>query len=317
MTSTAKKTQATAAKAKNTTTSSAKATSSAAQKKYQTQKKTTQSTLQVDNSEQAQVTHLLDTRGLVGVMIIIILEMATPIGILFPTDAIVFGSGLYFSAKWNIPWGIWTLMILFIIAVTLWDILGYFIGKAFSAKIAVMQDNWFFKKKYLTMCQHYFDDYGNKTMIVSKFLPIRSIIPLVAGVILKPFTPFVLQSLLSAVLWIGALVWISYLLITLIPATANHIGLLTFLFVVVPQVVSVWYMIKPMMKKYEARIAQASQWLQHIESELSAIGSQFATIGHEIKDIVDKVVTEEPVWTETAPNSLVQNTTNPTPAPTT
>lgn len=99
MTSTAKKTQATAAKAKNTTTSSAKATSSAAQKKYQTQKKTTQSTLQVDNSEQAQVTHLLDTRGLIGVMIIIILEMATPIGILFPTDAIVFGSGLYFSAK--------------------------------------------------------------------------------------------------------------------------------------------------------------------------------------------------------------------------
>jgi hypothetical protein len=32
-------------------------------------------------------------------MLIIMLEMATPIGMLFPTDAIVFGGGMYFSAK--------------------------------------------------------------------------------------------------------------------------------------------------------------------------------------------------------------------------
>lgn len=63
-----------------------------------------------------------------------------------------------------------------------------------------MQDNRFFKKKYLTMCQHYFDDYGDKTMIVSKFLPIRSIISLVAGVLNKPFPSFLIQSILSAIL---------------------------------------------------------------------------------------------------------------------
>lgn len=134
-----------------------------------------------------------------------------------------------------------------------------------------MQDNWVFKKKYLTMCQHYFDDYGNKTMIVSKFLPIRSIIPLVAGAILKPFIPFLLQSLVSAVLWIGSLVGISYLIIYLIPAAKNYIGLLTFLFVVVPQLISVVYMIKPMVKKYEAKIGQASDNLQHITTSMGQI----------------------------------------------
>jgi hypothetical protein len=41
--------------------------------------------------ESAEVMHYIDTWGLVGVMLIIILEMATPIGMLFPTDAIVFG----------------------------------------------------------------------------------------------------------------------------------------------------------------------------------------------------------------------------------
>jgi hypothetical protein len=181
--------------------------------------------------------------------------------------------------------------------------LWYAIGKAFSGKISVMQDNWFFKKKYLTMCQHYFDDYGNKTMIVSKFLPIRSIIPLVAGVILKPFPSFVVQSILSAILWIGSLVGVSYLIIWLIPAAQNHIGLLTFLFVVVPQVVSVWYMIKPMMKKYEARIAQTSVNIQHIESELSSIGSQFAAIGHEVKEIVNKVIQKDDLPSDAVSNS--------------
>jgi membrane-associated protein len=134
-----------------------------------------------------------------------------------------------------------------------------------------MEDNWIFKKKYIRMCQDYFDEYGDKTMLISKFLPIRSIIPLVAGVILKPFIPFFLQSILSAILWVGSLLGISYFIIRLIPEAANHIGLLTFLFVIVPQVVSVRYMILPMMKKYEERAQKASENIHHIAEEVSVI----------------------------------------------
>lgn len=257
-------------------------------------------TPEITGSEQAQVVHILDTWWLFGVMIIIILEMATPIWILFPTDAIVFWSGLYFSGKNSIWWWIWMLMVWFSIAVVLWDLLWYWRGSLLSSKLQVMKDNWIFKKKYLTMCQHYFDDYGNKTMIVSKFLPIRSVIPIVAGAILKPFFPFFLQSILSAVLWIGSLVGVSYFIIYLIPAAANHVALLTFLFVVVPQLVSVVYMIRPMIQKYETRLSQASKNLQQISSnvseissEFSHIWSQFVSIGHEVKEIVQKVISQE------------------------
>ncbi len=128
------------------------------------------------------------------------------------------------------------------------------------------------------MCEHYFNEYGNKTMLISKFLPIRSMIPLVAGVIMKPFVPFVMQSILSAILWVGSLLGISYFIIWLIPEAANHIGLLTFLFVVLPQVVSIWYMILPAMKKYEAKLLQAKDNFQHIADEVSVIGAQFAAI---------------------------------------
>lgn len=259
-------------------------------------KKSYQSQTQKVNisEEQAQVLHIFDTRWLIGVMIIIILEVSTPIGMLFPTDAIVFGSGMYFSAKGNIPWGIVTIMVLFSIAVIIWDLLWYRRWTLLSPRLQVMQDNRFFKKKYLTMCQHYFDDYGNKTMIVSKFLPIRSIISLVAGVLNKPFPSFLIQSILSAILRVGVLVGLSYFLILLIPSAANHVALLTFLFVVIPQIISLWYMFGPLMKKYEARIAQASENIHHIAESISAIGSQFTTITHEVSEIVHKVVEETP-----------------------
>lgn len=260
-------------------------------------KKSYQSQTQKVNisEEQAQVLHIFDTRWLIGVMIIIILEVSTPIGMLFPTDAIVFGSGMYFSAKGNIPWGIVTIMVLFSIAVIIWDLLWYRRWTLLSPRLQVMQDNRFFKKKYLTMCQHYFDDYGNKTMIVSKFLPIRSIISLVAGVLNKPFPSFLIQSILSAILRVGVLVGVSYFLILLIPSAANHVALLTFLFVVIPQIISLWYMFGPLMKKYEARIAQASENIHHIAESISAIGSQFTTITHEVSEIVHKVVEETPI----------------------
>ena len=265
-------------------------------------KKSYQSQTQKVNisEEQAQVLHIFDTRWLIGVMIIIILEVSTPIGMLFPTDAIVFGSGMYFSAKGNIPWGIVTIMVLFSIAVIIWDLLWYRRWTLLSPRLQVMQDNRFFKKKYLTMCQHYFDDYGDKTMIVSKFLPIRSIISLVAGVLNKPFPSFLIQSILSAILRVWVLVGVSYFLILLIPSAANHVALLTFLFVVIPQIISLWYMFGPLMKKYEARITQASENIHHIAESISAIGSQFTTITHEVSEIVHKVVEETP--TPVVPN---------------
>ena len=239
--------------------------------------------------ESAEVMYYVDSRWLVWVMIIIILEMATPIGMLFPTDAIVFGWGMYFSAKWNVRWGIWMIMALFSLAVVLWDLLWFRWWSLLSPKLQTMQDNWIFKKKYITMCEHYFNEYGNKTMLISKFLPIRSMIPLVAWIIMKPFLPFLLQSIVSAILWVGSLLGVSYFIIWLIPQAANHIALLTFLFVVLPQVISVWYMILPTMKKYESRLEQASDNFHHIAQEVSVIWAQFAAIWHEMKEIVTKI----------------------------
>ena len=262
----------------------------------------------------AEAMHYIDSWWLVGIMVIIALEMATPIGILFPTDAIVFWWGMYFSAKGNIPGWIWTIMILFSVAVVAWDLMGFWRWKMLAPKIQTMQDSWYFKRKWITMCESYFNEYGNKTMLISKFLPIRSMVPIVAGVIQKPTVPYIFQSALSAVLWVGSLLWVSYFIIWLIPAAANHIGLLTFLFVVLPQIGSIWYALLPMYRKYEKKLAGASENFTKIGSEfkqigqqLGAIGSELGAIGWEVKTIFTKFVQEQ----NEIPSSEGQNVSNP------
>lgn len=172
--------------------------------------------------------------------------------------------------------------------------MGYRWGKMLAPKFATMQDTWYFKRKWITMCEQYFEEYGNKTMIISKFLPIRSMVPIVAGIIQKPALSYAIQSILSAIIWIGSLLGISYFIIWLYPPAANHIGLLTFLFVVLPQIGSIWYALVPLYKKYSARLADASQDLQKIGSELKVIGQQFATVGGQISTMFTKIVEEQP-----------------------
>lgn len=267
-----------------------------------------------DTFQSPEVMHYVDSRWLIWIMLIIILEMATPLGILFPTDAIVFGWGMYFSAKWTVWWGIWMIMLLFSIAVVMGDILWYWRWTLLAPKIQTLQDNRFFKRKYITICQQYFDEYGRKTIIISKFLPIRSMIPLVAGIIQKKWSRFIWQSILSAILRVGSLLWASYFIIWLIPAAANHIGLLTFLFVVIPQIVSVRYMILPMIKKYETRLVETSDNFHHIIQEVSVIWSEFVAIGHEVGQIVKKVVSDNNIdhsWISRETHTSNQNSSLP------
>lgn len=256
----------------------------------------------------AEAMQYIDNWGLIGIMVIIALEMATPIGILFPTDAIVFWWGMYFSAKGTIPGWIWTIMILFSVAVIAGDVMWFWRGKLLAPKIQTMQDKRYFKRKWITMCEQYFEEYGNKTMLISKFLPIRSMVPIVAGVIQKPTIPYILQSALSAVLWVGSLLGVSYFIIWLIPEAANHIGLLTFLFVVLPQIGSIWYALLPMYRKYEKKLAGATENLQKISTEfknigqqLGTIGGEFAAIGGEVKNIVTKLLEKDE--SESVPSS--------------
>lgn len=59
-------------------------------------------------------------------------------------------------------------------------------------------------------------------------------------------------------------------------------------------------MILPAMKKYEAKIIQAKDNFEHIVEEVNIIGTEFAAIGHEMKEIVTKITHDSFPNTEAA-----------------
>lgn len=43
-----------------------------------------------ENPEFQEAAEIFDARGIIGIVIIVFFEICTPIGVLFPTDAIIF-----------------------------------------------------------------------------------------------------------------------------------------------------------------------------------------------------------------------------------
>ncbi len=81
------------------------------------------------------------------------------------------------------------------------DLLGYGCGIYYNERLRNM---WPFKKrpKWLELGRTYFQKHGGKSIIIGRFIgPLRSIIPLIAGVLHMKWQRFVLAAVPSAALW--------------------------------------------------------------------------------------------------------------------
>ena len=230
-----------------------------------------------ENPELAQATQLFDARWIVGIFVIVFLEICTPLCILFPTDAIIFVAGLLYGA-WGFPGGLFVLILVLLIPVVLGNLFGYWYGEKLWDKLTTLEDTRYFKKEYLTVGRHYFDDYGNKAFYIATFLPIRSIIPPIAGVLKRPWTQFVLHTTLAGLCRLVPLVSISYAITAYVPPARDYIPLITMIVVVVPQVIVAWKLLLPAFRKYKERITEASVQISTIVTEIKDIGSQVAAV---------------------------------------
>lgn len=81
------------------------------------------------------------------------------------------------------------------------DILGFTTGRMLQHRV---QDIWPFKKhpSWLSMSEHFFSKHGKLSIIIGRFAgPIRSTVPLVAGVLKMRWTLFLIAAIISAGLW--------------------------------------------------------------------------------------------------------------------
>lgn len=96
-------------------------------------------------------------------------------------------------------------------AAVLGDGVNYHIGKLLGPKVFSSESSRLLNKKHLIKTQMFYEKYGNKTIILARFVPIvRTFAPFVAGIGQMQYRRFVVFNLIGAAIWVSLLVPLGY-----------------------------------------------------------------------------------------------------------
>jgi len=135
-------------------------------------------------------------------------------GLLFPIlpgDSLLFAAGL-FIANGSIHVNIAVACVIFSVAAFAGNVVGYEIGRAVGPPL-YQRDGRILKRKYFDQTTVFFDKYGNKALVLGRFVPIvRTFITVVAGVGQMDRRRFFTWSAVGAVLWATGVTLLGYYL---------------------------------------------------------------------------------------------------------
>jgi len=158
---------------------------------------------------------------------------------LLPGDSLLFVGGLFIANGWmDVP--IWLACVLISIAAWLGNVSGYAIGYKVGPALFRRPDARFFKQEYVDKTYAFFDRYGNRAIVLARFVPIvRTFITMAAGVGRMPFGRFATYSAVGAVLWGTGITLLGFWLgqFSLIKENIDLIAILIVVVSVIPMVV--------------------------------------------------------------------------------
>jgi membrane-associated protein len=103
-------------------------------------------------------------------------------------------------------------MLVLFVAAVLGDGVNYHVGKFLGPKVFSSEKSLLLNKKHLVKTQLFYEKYGNKAIILARFVPIvRTFAPFVAGIGKMQYRRFVLFNIIGAAIWVGLLVPLGYL----------------------------------------------------------------------------------------------------------
>lgn len=169
--------------------------------------------------------YILENGGIGILIILVYLETAFFLGILLPGgESLVFAAGLLVGTGF-ISTKIFLLIILLVIASTAGDFTGFFIGRKLGRKLFEKRNKKFFTVKHLERAQSFYNEYGNITILLGKFIPIiRPLIPAISGAVKMPAWQFAILSLISSLVWVNTFLLSAYFLGQKFPQLHNYIG---------------------------------------------------------------------------------------------
>jgi membrane-associated protein len=177
--------------------------------------------------------------GLTLIVIVVFAETGLFIGFFLPGDYLLFTSGLLCGTR-HLDVPILTLLVLITLASVAGNYVGYFTGKFLGRRLFTRPDSRFFKKERVERARRFYDEKGNISLVLGRFLPIvRTFAPIVAGAVDMNFRKFTWFNWSGGFLWVWSLVGLGYFLGKAFPGLVDYIEYFIIGFIVVTTVILV------------------------------------------------------------------------------
>jgi len=178
---------------------------------------------------------------------IVFTETGLLVGFFLPGDSLLITAGLVAAAG---GLNIWWLNVLLILAAIAGDSVGYAIGFRAGPRIFTREDSLLFHRRHLIRTREFYERYGGKTIVLSRFIPIiRTFAPVVAGVGQMVYRRFLFYNVFGGIGWVAGLTWAGYLLGQTVPSIYQHVHVVVAIVIVLSVLPIVGEVIKARRKK--------------------------------------------------------------------
>lgn len=179
-------------------------------------------------------THLANVIATYGLLtyailfLIIFCETGLVVTPFLPGDSLLFAAGTL-AAIGGI--NVWILFALLVIAAIGGNITNYAIGK-WLGEAVFKEGNRVLKRAYLVRTHAFYEQYGVKTIVLSRFIPIiRTVAPFVAGAGTMKTSTFMLFNAVGGIAWVGLFTLGGYFFGN-IPSVKEHFTLVVLVIIV-------------------------------------------------------------------------------------
>jgi membrane-associated protein len=166
------------------------------------------------------VTHIVESGGLLLISLIIFAESGMMVGFLFPGDTLLFSAGIL-AAAGKLP--IAGVLVCIAGAAIIGDNVGYHIGRVLGTRL-FKKDSLVFRHEYIMRAEKFYEKYGTKTMLFAHFVPIvRAFAPVTAGAGRMNYKLFVLFDAIGDIAWTLIITLLGYYVGSRIPGVEKYI----------------------------------------------------------------------------------------------
>lgn len=164
---------------------------------------------------------IMDRGGLYLVLIILFIETGLFFGFFLPGDPMLFISGMIIASAEEVAipfdnqlfnlffWGV-----LFMLSTIIGNMVGYWSGYKFSHIFRnENRKSWLLKPKHIRSAEDFYERRGGFAILIARFLPVvRTFVPIVGGIVKMKFRHFMIYNALGAILWVGIITTLGYIL---------------------------------------------------------------------------------------------------------